>query len=1531
MVQPVDAEVAPEQVNGVEQNGDLAVDEAAAAAAAVAVEVTLLIPTQSFIALTGSPAKSASANDFIELPLPIALTDAVHDLRAIITDAPEGFWLGAFSLAPYYADEIAANGTPEEGQEKRYGEWKKLTPPPRKAIVPGEVDTESWSLNEHGVLGDFSDLTAVFGGDAAQWEGKKRALKVTLTPFSAASMHMHLLKVRDVLFSTLPPFASTTSSYDPTTFAIGAGTSLYASISGSAEASASTSDAPPSAAEETTEEKAPLANGKGKKGKATKKPVETVEETPASTSPPQNGPHAFTDFKVESLSASDFVSQLANATASPSYSCLRALGVSPWSPPPHPRRMRGELIYITVQTLESEQFTITGAINGFWISKTTNATFDPSPRAVLPKGVRAGPYHSLFELLADISPSFRKNLAPLIARSSRTDLTQSELVASMAITHTQPPAPYLVKPPTHVADPFRTQAAYLITSSTTAEQLPAARDWNDEFGQFYDLPRSTVNDRLLRERLICRTQADFVAAATRGAMSIARGDVAPLNPNEPAAAHTYIHNNLLYTKAEDAAGMYSHLGGDEASRYAAGKDLRGIEILERLDVDGLSVMQTVLVDYLGQRWIAQSLIPGLFKTARDGESEVALASDGAGTVYPVGDEQAKQAAQAAKENDKAFPSEETPNKDDYPPTASFRIIYGAASPEKPDEKVRAAAYFHEKLAKPVAKLMRFAEHTVKASDGKVTKLYTSSDMHGIAAPDGRSYFIDCFRMQCVDVEFKEKNSAKEDGIEEAYPHRLVLLRPELLEAYRESKLEAWLKEQVKATQEKVAKEQQSIEAELKEAASTDAAEQPQGDAEKPADAAAAKPTVPTTSVINAEDFILNYNPDAFVDRKELESGKDLVIYDPEDESTKNVRLASQYLRDVVLREFITEAAAAPFLATDGFLITRTLHRKGINMRYLGLLAAKIDTEGDKLELGKATSKEEAAYALQLLRQNLLHEMVIRAAKHIINRHLRTAGQYDAAGIVSHLYNCLLGSTFNASPVAETVELPSDTAREWDSVTPASLRAELRREIAARFRYNLPESWFEEDMLKSKVLRELSLRVGVQLTARRYDFGTAGAADASTLTPVPAPASPQPESESSTTKKAKKGKKGKAAASEPVKPQGEPTTFNSVDVLNVAPVIKSTQHRSALVEDMFFQGQRAIHDGQAEVGEALVNDALHLCEQIFGAVHPEAADKYHALGIMWHNIAQRIMRTLRTHDTAEQALRDLPAQDREQYEKQVSELLMPDAEGARAEVEAYLQQAVRLVRQSIVISERTHGIDSADANTQYSDLGLLEQQAGNLTVGLQLTRHAMNLHVSTYGPKHPQLYTLLSNAATMVQSRDGVAAALPLHLENRKLAELIYGADSVAVGQAEHILGQTYVMLQDIGAAHTHIQLARDLLLKHLGEEAQEVKEATQFIRLVEATVARDAQEQQAREERLQARVAQSAAGHSGANSRANGVSRAASGRRAAPNGTAAPVAPSPAPPRPHGEKADLSVDALVDYIQGSGSSSSSRKARKNKA
>lgn len=55
-------------------------------------------------------------------------------------------------------------------------------------------------------------------------------------------------------------------------------------------------------------------------------------------------------------------------------------------------------------------------------------------------------------------------------------------------------------------------------------------------------------------------------------------------------------------------------------------------------------------------------------------------------------------------------------------------------------------------------------------------------------------------------------------------------------------------------------------------------------------------------------------------------------------------------------------------------------------------------------------------------------------------------------------------------------------------------------------------------------------------------------------------------------------------------------------------------QSALVDERFTQGSRALSEGYVEAGEQLANEALHYCEQVFGTVHPEAAHKYHALGL-----------------------------------------------------------------------------------------------------------------------------------------------------------------------------------------------------------------------------------------------------------------------------------------------------------------------------
>jgi protein TIF31 len=179
-------------------------------------------------------------------------------------------------------------------------------------------------------------------------------------------------------------------------------------------------------------------------------------------------------------------------------------------------------------------------------------------------------------------------------------------------------------------------------------------------------------------------------------------------------------------------------------------------------------------------------------------------------------------------------------------------------------------------------------------------------------------------------------------------------------------------------------------------------------------------------------------------------------------------------------------------------------------------------------------------------------MIIRASKHILNSLLRSADIYDHPYIISHFFNCLLGTSFQANPVAELAELaPGVKAdRKWTSLTPSSLRQEITSQVESRFRYALPQSVFA-NLVHRKVLREISMRVGIQLVARDYKF-VGNAAEAST------PVAVASEEEKKEPSKKKKGKAAKEA-SKPVA-AGPATTFHPEDILNIVPIVKSSVHK-----------------------------------------------------------------------------------------------------------------------------------------------------------------------------------------------------------------------------------------------------------------------------------------------------------------------------------------------------------------------------------
>lgn len=199
--------------------------------------------------------------------------------------------------------------------------------------------------------------------------------------------------------------------------------------------------------------------------------------------------------------------------------CLKDLRYSSWNPPPGPRKLAGDLLYLDIVTLEENKYNVTASSNGFYINRSSDTEFDPKPHA---EPCRA---QTLVGLISQVSPLFKKNFSLLQRQSIKKH--PLEVV----------PSPYQVYPwvsPNfeHVSDPFRAEDA--VTGRIGyEEQIPGQlRDWNEELQSAKELPRASTHQRILRERALYKITSDFVAAATKGAVAVVDGNVMAINPGE---------------------------------------------------------------------------------------------------------------------------------------------------------------------------------------------------------------------------------------------------------------------------------------------------------------------------------------------------------------------------------------------------------------------------------------------------------------------------------------------------------------------------------------------------------------------------------------------------------------------------------------------------------------------------------------------------------------------------------------------------------------------------------------------------------------------------------------------------------------------------------------------------------------------------------------------------------------------------------------------------------------------------------------
>jgi protein TIF31 len=791
------------------------------------------------------------------------------------------------------------------------------------------------------------------------------------------------------------------------------------------------------------------------------------------------------------------ITSLLPPAQAPAPKTIKSISLSPWNPPPYHLRTRGHLLYLLLVTNEGEQYQITSHVSGFFVNKSSHNKFDPFPKQA-PKNYSA---HSLLVLIQKLSPSFEPSFQSLLEYNSKR-----EPLAMFQLSNAIPASPWLVPAPSttspdHQPDITRAQENYLMAGTEGTDTL---RDWNEEFQSTRELPKDTVQDKVFRERLTSKLFADYNEAATRGAVLVARGEIPPLNPTEGRDAQIFVYNNVFFSFGADGVGTFATEGGDEAARVATGKDVMGVKAVNQLDISGLFTPGTVVVDYLGKRIVGQSIVPGIFKQREPGEHQI----DYGGVE----------------------------GKDVVADNETFHPLF---------EKL--SGHLHIK------------KHTVWDKEGKRHDLEGSVETKGLIGTDSRKYVLDLYRITPLDVPWIEQHwgeteEEKKGDDPKDYPHRMAVLRPELIAAYAREKLREYVNAEISKTAQKPA-EQATIEDKPQMNGNGSKAEEANGvkkpeteiGADEKEDGNIAKTGEETQETeteqprVDVSNFRFALNPDVFSGQKpQSDEEKEQMEKDETD-----VRAACMYLSSHVIPHLVSELQEGDVgFPIDGEALSTLLHKRGINIRYLGVLATLSGTENPRLR------------ALQRL---AIQEMVSRGFKHLISKQLRGVPPPFAPSCVAHLLNCLLGTKLNPKPTADVDEslrsIYPEADFSFEDTTPESIRKDIAEQIRIRYRYNLSGDLVESGK-ELQMLREISLKLGLQLVAKDYSFSNVEQATENGATSVTAQSLGAETNGhmSGAGKKKKKSKDGSPPRGVSPSPRSI-ATFQPDDLLNFVPVVK----------------------------------------------------------------------------------------------------------------------------------------------------------------------------------------------------------------------------------------------------------------------------------------------------------------------------------------------------------------------------------------
>lgn len=769
-----------------------------------------------------------------------------------------------------------------------------------------------------------------------------------------------------------------------------------------------------------------------------------------------------------------------------------------------------------------------------------------------------------------------------------------------------------------------------------------------------------------------------------------------------------------------------------------------------------------------------------------------------------------------------------------------QIVYGCVEEEG---KINADEDF-AKLIEVLAKSTHSKPRKVFDAEGNAVELLISYRCNGLLGSDNRKYLLDFHKLTPIDLGFYDDLKGDEE-----YPHKIGSLRFEAVEEWWRAKARADIQAKLDAKRaeiEKNAPPKKEEEEEKKD-------EQTEGNDEESKEEKPEEPEVTLTK--EEEEAIVDYasehyrvNTDVPLDLSTIPDEKARAEYAKDAEVVREI---SNQVKNVYIPKLLEDLkSGVQNVPYDGTQLTSSLHIRGINMRYLGYIAELAEKEGS---------------VLKVFRNLVIQEIVARSVKHILSKILVSLPLDFVPYAVSHFLNCLLGSNVNEKPEAVVDPLlsslyPHADTSVFSSLTVESVQTDVIKVAASRFRFPIEKDWFKT-VSALPLFREISIKNGLQWKNIKYDFVNGTAASVSS-------------SASESTKKSKKSKKNSNSSPKEISAS---TVFTPDDLLNVVPIIKSSNLKSSIAEELLESGRYSIIRGENETGIQFLNESLSIFESIYGAVHPDTARVLSQLALV---------------------------------HKQLNNT----------------ELAVEYGRKAVIVQERCSGVDSAEAIFLYLNLALMEHNNNNTYGALQLISHAYKFWSTICSPEHPDSITTMNNIGAMLQNLKLYEQSLHWYKASLDLSIKTYGEDSLNVGALYYQISQAQVVLGDYEGAVESMSKSHKIYESNFGEDNILTKETKSWLDQIQKIVEVSAKNAQ---QAGSAESAAAAAALAAANKKAAGYRHHAAFSNSTVNTSNDGL--SAKAKKIQAELGTKSINEILDYVNGTGKSlKKSKKAKKSK-